>query len=862
MKVRRARVGSFGTMKDRDFEFDDGLNVVYGPNEAGKTTLKTFITTSFFAMKHKRNLYPSKSGTDKGEVDVVMSDGSERTLKRSGRTGEDLQKELHITDDEYTSIYSLEPEDLREVGLVESGNVRDRLLTIPGAADVPKISKEVQKERKSYLGDRKSSKAILTQKEAELEQARERVDALRAREDGDDNYDALVKTKTELREELGRTGEEMRKLRKANEDAKVEQSRRETRDKISALTARKDALAPSERFDMKAVDDLKALEDESRSRNAELEQALSALSVSEKGLDGIDPSLFLERTESIRTLNGSVSDYRAESATVERLHLSDIAGEESQEEYERIRKKSEESSKKVMDLSARKDALYEGIGTDPVDVLALGDDIRSIMAEAPEHGQTKPPTSSGTGKKTSAFPGSVFLAVAVIAVGCVALFLEQYTAGAVIMATGAGIFLFGRLTKRGKTPEPIPNTTGDAEMEKRLASAMSALGIQYTTYDAGVERLSGILERAENWNTVKIDLERAESECSESKTDLRRFLQPYGGSASIFESAVRNRPEYERSKRKIRSLDQRLAVLCESLDFDAGPFPETVDRMNTLLVRSEKWRDAGAKVDSAKTSRDESVERVELFLRGFGGREAFDKGVSDRKELESVSQQLNTLKDSIPEKSEEVADPEETSAKLKEVTERYDGINNRLGKVDQAILDIEGNQKVEDAISACNEAESDVYKAVGKWAELALEERILDEASAIASSKHRPAVLKNADMFLSDMTGGLYRMSAGLEDERISVEAEDGSRKNLDECSSGLRDQILLSLKMAVSLSLSGERPPVILDDVLLTSDSERKAGACEAIKDLSRDIQVIYFTCDRETRDLMEEKGANMVDF
>ena len=61
-----------------------------------------------------------------------------------------------------------------------------------------------------------------------------------------------------------------------------------------------------------------------------------------------------------------------------------------------------------------------------------------------------------------------------------------------------------------------------------------------------------------------------------------------------------------------------------------------------------------------------------------------------------------------------------------------------------------------------------------------------------------------------------------------------------------------LSLKMAVSLSLSAERPPVILDDVLLTSDSGRKAGACEAIAKLSRDIQVIYFTCDRETRDLI----------
>ena len=91
---------------------------------------------------------------------------------------------------------------------------------------------------------------------------------------------------------------------------------------------------------------------------------------------------------------------------------------------------------------------------------------------------------------------------------------------------------------------------------------------------------------------------------------------------------------------------------------------------------------------------------------------------------------------------------------------------------------------------------------------------------------------------------------------------DDGLRKKVaKEWSSGLEDQVKLSVKMAVSLSLSKEKPPVILDDILLTSDTGRKHAACKALAELSGDIQVIYFTCDRETRDFLEQEGAAVTD-
>ena len=43
MKLLDLYIGGFGKLHDRTVTFEDGLNIVYGKNEAGKSTLHTFI---------------------------------------------------------------------------------------------------------------------------------------------------------------------------------------------------------------------------------------------------------------------------------------------------------------------------------------------------------------------------------------------------------------------------------------------------------------------------------------------------------------------------------------------------------------------------------------------------------------------------------------------------------------------------------------------------------------------------------------------------------------------------------------------------------------------------------------------------
>ena len=54
MKILDIYINGFGKFHGRNFSFGDGLNIVYGKNEAGKSTIHTFIRGMLFGIERQR----------------------------------------------------------------------------------------------------------------------------------------------------------------------------------------------------------------------------------------------------------------------------------------------------------------------------------------------------------------------------------------------------------------------------------------------------------------------------------------------------------------------------------------------------------------------------------------------------------------------------------------------------------------------------------------------------------------------------------------------------------------------------------------------------------------------------------------
>ena len=95
MQIEQLFLESFGIYKSRRLEFGDGLQVVYGPNESGKTTLLAALRQTLFGMPHQSHY--AFDGTTTTQALVRLADGRRISLTRKKTRGPGLTGEFDET---------------------------------------------------------------------------------------------------------------------------------------------------------------------------------------------------------------------------------------------------------------------------------------------------------------------------------------------------------------------------------------------------------------------------------------------------------------------------------------------------------------------------------------------------------------------------------------------------------------------------------------------------------------------------------------------------------------------------------------------------------------------------------------------
>ena len=86
MKIEKLHIYGFGKHENLEVNVHDGINVFYGENEAGKSTIQQFILHILFGFPQRNSQLlryePRSNATYGGKIQILMDDGSRVFIER------------------------------------------------------------------------------------------------------------------------------------------------------------------------------------------------------------------------------------------------------------------------------------------------------------------------------------------------------------------------------------------------------------------------------------------------------------------------------------------------------------------------------------------------------------------------------------------------------------------------------------------------------------------------------------------------------------------------------------------------------------------------------------------------------------
>ncbi len=182
MQLREIHIDGFGIFANKRITgLASGINIIYGKNEFGKTTLLEFIRRILFGFptkKDKTNLYPPLyGGSMGGSLKVVLQNGEDIVISRSpGTHGGTVRVSTHnevlqgqsvlnhllgnASKDIYRNIYAFTIDELHDFNTLNSDEVKNRIYGAGlglGSVSLKAIEKEIEDRCKEIFKPRGDS---------------------------------------------------------------------------------------------------------------------------------------------------------------------------------------------------------------------------------------------------------------------------------------------------------------------------------------------------------------------------------------------------------------------------------------------------------------------------------------------------------------------------------------------------------------------------------------------------------------------------------------------------------------------------------------------------------------------------------
>lgn len=804
MKINKLYIKSFGKLKNREIVFDDGLNLVYGDNEAGKSTMHKFIQGMFFGFykpytKNKKysdeyeRYKPWNSDTYAGSLEFYIGDKQFRIERNFLKSSESFKLFDNVTGVELTDKLPYDPV-IKQPSIAPLIKINSVLFnnTISIAQLGNKTEKDFKKEISETLANFEKGASNNISVNKAIESLQRQMSEIGTSKQSKSEFGSSILKLSELKNEKKRALE-------------FEERYRNYFNEIKSLDVKVNALKDKKAELMNQISLGEVSRDKSLYlRYKEIEEENSQL---QERADELEKYKDIKNSAYRQFLN-----LTSENNAILK-QLEDIE-DKKEKIYDALDKLQEESSG-ILDIT--KGNSYNKIVND---INILKDRLGNIdrLSERLSQKQDDKIESDFSAKLTTNKVLTILLIISVV----------------------ASIFLVGfsfTISPKFKIPGYISLGCVSVLLFLKVVIALvfKKTSKKFEKYDTSLIRTENMIEL----NQVEID-KLLQEYGEEDPYELIGILEENSKYAKNVSSYVNKSEQYNM---QLDDLEEEEASLNEQK-------ANITASVNTLLAQNN-MEDA--------SQFQEALEQREIYEI------TINKIDSNNRLLENILKgtNLNALKAKF-ENGEDTFLEEENVPIVENASDKIDQINevitaasekrSRLaGALDQDDNNLENLCEINEDIKRY-ENKIKAYKS--KLESLNIAIKTINNVSKNIHSSVAPNLNQSVGQIMSSITNGRYSTVKVSENMNVMVlDEKSGKMVNAERLSNGTIDQIYFALRLSITDNVlpQNSKLPIILDDCFVQYDFTRLNEIIRYLGDLVDEKQVIIFTChDREEKAIL----------
>ncbi|MBT5348707.1 MAG: AAA family ATPase [Nitrospina sp.] len=894
MQIREIHIDGFGIFSNkRIIELAPGINIIYGKNEFGKTTLLEFIRRILFGFptkKDKTNLYlPAKGGSLGGSLKVVLQNSEDLIISRSPGThggtvristpddvlqGQTVINQLLGNADIFRNIYAFTIDELNDFNSLNGDEVKNRIYGAGLGLGVVSL-KEIEKEIETYC-----SQIFRPRGASRMGELLEKIKL--------NEQDILLIQNNltlfdELQEKLGKMLGSKLILQNSLEEFESSKRTQETQvrlyeDAIQFLEAQNklDDMEDISQFPENGLKTFESMRLEKENLVLRIEEEQESLNTLKNNQDAliVNHDLLLHE-ENIHRLQQSTQSVLSALQDSDRVQFErEDLDMQITEEINSIDRDWDEKTVMGFDLTESEKGQIDGFYED-FEKLRKECDLYQDRLES--HRRLKAEKMS-EGWNIPAWLKMFHYGFT--ATGLLGIILGGYLMNipllmVAILLVAGGVFLFkmtfkeknsfakedlaeinlarqseqkekdlndkfdewrGWLKKRKLDPSIAPITTKNIAKTARQVKSMIA---QRARLDERIQQMQTICQETEQSIRALEPLVNTISLKNELPVNIEIICQAFNESKANREKSNLLDAQCQNEIEKLASLEKQL----ENISNEIAQFISSSGAKD-----SSDFLHKQSVLEVKKSLNEKIAQKREIIQSNVGLGSHFDKFIEaiQNTPLEEIQQKLSRLR-----------------IELEELREDREQLLQDIGETLNEIEKLSSNN---DLIAKQTESEylkQQLQSLAREWATYRGVLVLIDAAKQKFEKTRQPGVIRSAENLFAQITGGNYRrIIKPIDQDDLIIENELHQRKGVLEMSRGTREQLYLAMRFGLidEYETRSEPLPAVMDDIFVNFDDERDERIIKILSQFSKQRQVIVLTCHQRSLEAYKNIGATAI--